>query len=331
MSRQEWGRTLLLVIASLVTACATPQQREVIAENDQFIAVLPDSNDTLQTLAQDLLGTSTRSWEIAELNGITSLDRVNHAVVVPKKPTNPSGVYPNGVRKLQVLCFHRFVDTETSRHLMEVPINKFEEQIAYLKAEGYTFLTLAEASNLKQQRAGLPERAITITIDDGFRSVYDLAYPVLKKHNVPATVFLYVEFLGSPAALTWSQIEEMADSGLVTFDSHTFSHDKLTKAKGETKEAFQKRLTREVASAKRKLGQKLDVKPHSFAYPYGAASERAIAILEAAGYRYAYTVNRGGNTLYADNYLLKRTMIYGTDSFDQFQKKIDVFDGLPLK
>ena len=56
---------------------------------------------------------------------------------------------------------------------------------------------------------------MAITIDDGYRSTYEIAYPVLRKHGFPATVFLYTDFVGAADALTWPQMKEMAASGLI--------------------------------------------------------------------------------------------------------------------
>ena len=76
---------------------------------------------------------------------------------------------------------------------------------------------------------------MAITIDDGYRSVYDLAYPILKKHNFTATLFIYTDFVdNSPNALTWEQLRELAQAGFEV-EAHTITHADLTlKRKGES-------------------------------------------------------------------------------------------------
>ena len=69
---------------------------------------------------------------------------------------------------------------------------------------------------------------MVITIDDGYRSTYEVAFPVLKRHSFPATVFLYSDFVGAGDALTWAQMKEMTQSGLIDIQPHSKSHANLT-------------------------------------------------------------------------------------------------------
>ena len=93
----------------------------------------------------------------------------------------------------------------------------------YLAANNYSVISLSEL--LKGLRVGqLPLKPVVITIDDGFKSTFTLAYPVLKKYNFPATLFLYTDFIEKNSySLTWEEIREMTKNN-IEIGSHTLSH-----------------------------------------------------------------------------------------------------------
>lgn len=103
---------------------------------------------------------------------------------------------------------------------------------------------------------------IYITFDDGYEDNYTNAFPLIIKHNVKVTIFMIADFIGKKGYLTESQIKEMADSGLVSIQSHTATHPDLTLLDSE-------QLYYELYSSKQKLeditGQIVDV----ISYPYG--------------------------------------------------------------
>ncbi|MBC8498968.1 MAG: polysaccharide deacetylase family protein, partial [Candidatus Atribacteria bacterium] len=109
---------------------------------------------------------------------------------------------------IPILTYHNFTKDAGSSYVMN--IIEFEKQMDYLAVHNYSVISLSEL--LAGLRAGqLPSKPIVITIDDGFKSTYTLAYPVLKKYNFPATIFLYTDFIEKNShSLTWEEIREMA-------------------------------------------------------------------------------------------------------------------------
>ena len=99
-------------------------------------------------------------------------------------------------------------------------VNEFEEHIKWIK-DKKTF----KMEELKNLNYTLPKNSILITFDDGYKNNYTLAFPILKKYNMKATIFLNTKFIGKDEFyLNWDEIKEMYESGLVDFQLHTHSH-----------------------------------------------------------------------------------------------------------
>ena len=125
----------------------------------------------------------------------------------------------NRTRKNFVLCLmYHSVDSEKGKG--GIFVDEFEEHIKWIK-DKKTF-KMEELRNLNYI---LPKNSILITFDDGYKNNYTLAFPILKKYNMKATIFLNTKFTGKDEAyLNWDEIKEMYESGLIDFQLHTHSH-----------------------------------------------------------------------------------------------------------
>jgi peptidoglycan/xylan/chitin deacetylase (PgdA/CDA1 family) len=181
-------------------------------------------------------------------------------------------------------------------------------------------------------RRGLPERAVVITVDDGHASMYEHAYPLLKKYGFPATFFLYSDFIGSGDALRWAQIREMAASGLIDFQAHSKTHANLMeRLPGESEQRYRERLDSEIRVPQEVLQRNLSTTVTHYAYPYGDANETVLARLGAADYRLGVTVNPGGNPFFAQPLMLRRTMVFGDHDLEAFKALLQVFRPTDLR
>jgi peptidoglycan/xylan/chitin deacetylase (PgdA/CDA1 family) len=144
---------------------------------------------------------------------------------------------------------------------------------------------------------------------------------LLEEFNYPVTVFLYTDFIGARAALSWKQVNELRETGLFNFQSHSRTHASLASLpdQGPQQTEF---LHNEIITPDRLISKKLGTKPEYFAYPYGDSSDAAVELLEQEGYRLAFTVQAGGNPTFADPMRMRRAMIYDGDSLKSFQKKL---------
>ena len=103
-------------------------------------------------------------------------------------------------KKVTVLMYHRIIDRKDLKehhfdksgelHDTIVTLQNFEEQMRYLKEQGYTTLTMPEFQSYMEEELEVPAKSVLITFDDGFKDNYINAYPVLKKHKFHATIFL---------------------------------------------------------------------------------------------------------------------------------------------
>lgn len=215
-----------------------------------------------------------------------------------------------------ILTYHDFTIEEGSSYDMNIV--EFEKQMDYLAAHNYSVISLSEL--LKGLKGGqLPPKPVVITIDDGFKSNYTLAYPVLKKYNFPATLFIYTNFIEkNNSSLTWEEIREMTKNN-IEIGSHTLSHCNLLKyKKNENYETYLARIRREIFLSKEILESKIGSKVKFFAYPYGVYSPIIKNLVIQAGYEGILNANNMNNTLTVDPFSLNRQIIFGQSSFNSF-------------
>lgn len=299
-----------------------PQVVEVLARNDDYVVVLPREGDDFAALAKRYLGDARRAWWIAQFNGL-SRPQAGVDLVVPLKPTLLNSVDRNGVRTLTVLCYHRL---DNGRSKLSVSSRDFAEQMEYLANDGYQVVALKDVPAILRGEQPMPPKAVVITIDDGYRSTYETAYPILARHGFPATVFLYSDFAGLPAAMTWSQMKEMMASGLIDVQPHSKTHANLALRKpDEADGAYVERLRQEIEVSGAEIERRLGHSIYAFAYPYGDATEAVTELIRKSGIDVAFTVSPGGNAFYAYPLMLRRTMIFGDDTLSGFRNKLAVY------
>lgn len=344
-----WKRaTMLVALTVAVAGCTTlpeapavpatdvatdvpkPEQPEavhpaaVLARNERFAVYLPRAEDTLASIARSYLGEAERAWEIAEFNQIAELT-AGEALVIPLRPVNPLGVVARGYQTVPILCYHR-VGPRTN--LMVMPRETFAAQMEYLARNNYTVIRLSDVVDFLAGKRALPPRAVVITFDDGHVSTYQHAYPVLRQYGFPATFFLYTDFLGAGEGLNWTQIREMAQSGLIDFQSHSKTHANLmVRQPGESDQRYAERIHAEFRVPRDLIEHNLagNGKVTHYAFPYGDANAQVLERLTQTGHQLGLTVNPGGNAFFAYPLMLRRTMIFGGASMESFRGALQVF------
>jgi len=296
-----------------------PPDEPVLARNASYAVVVVQPGETLATLAERWLGDRNRRDTIARFNRIEEA-RTGQALAIPLAPEPPTGLDASGLQAITVLCYHRFGARPSN---LTVTPASFEAQMAYLAKNGYNVIPLARLPAFLEGRAGLPPKSVIITIDDGYRSTFDVAFPVLKRYGFHATVFLYSDFVGAPDALTWPQMREMSQSGLVDIQPHSKSHANLTlRLPNETDARYRERARREINTPVDVIRERVGGGNLAFAFPYGDVNDIVVAELAAQGIRLGLTVTPGGNAFYAPPPMLRRTMIFGGDDLDAFRGKL---------
>ena len=338
------GLTLAALSAWLLAACSTPTPSpplvaapvvaplpaasaraagRVVGRGERLLVYVPGDGDTLPGIAARFLGAPELAWQIAEANDDLGTVLPGQPLVVPLAPRYPLGVSPAGVQVVPILCYHR-VGPGLSK--MTVSPSNFEAQLVWLAANRYQVIRLDDLAAFLAGRRALPKRAVVITFDDGYESMYRHAFPLLRKHGMPATLFIYTDFLGARDALDWSELAEMWRSGLIDIQAHSKTHRNLTeRAADEGEAAYRQRIETELKQPRTVIERALGasgVKVRHFAYPYGDANLPVIEAMQRLDYELGLTVNPGGNPFYASPWLLRRVMIYGDHDLDDFQARV---------
>ena len=149
-----------------------------------------------------------------------------------------------------------------------------------------------------------------ITFDDGYRDNYELAFPVLRRHALSATVFVTTGWLRDSdhapgVCLSWREVREMAAAG-IRFGAHTVSHPSLPELSEREAEA-------EIRESKRALEDRLGVPCTLFAYPFGHVDRRVRDLVAKAGFQWAVTTCEGVASLDGDPLLMPRTYLAASD------------------
>jgi len=317
--------TIVFIALGFLNACAllSPAKRF-----DDFVIVNSRPWDNLPRLAKKYLDDPDKDWVIAEFNNI---DRVSwgQKVIIPLKPLKRGGLTSTGYQTVPVLVYHSFSEDKVNK--MTVPRKTLEEQMRYLKTSGYNVLTLDQLFGFLELKEPIPAKSVVITIDDGWKSVYEIAYPILKKYGFPATLFVYTNLIGTRKGLTWDQVKELSENGF-DIQNHTKTHRNLIQMQeSETYEKYFRAIEKEIISSEKLIEQKLNKKCTYLAYPYGDTNNLVIALLKRYSYRGALTVHRGSNPFFINNYMVNRSSIYGEYSLKKFQKHLTMFRKEKLK
>ena len=193
--------------------------------------------------------------------------------------------------------------------------DQLDQQLSYLSTHNYHAITLDELSDALDGKISLPQNPIVLTFDDGYRSFYDNAFPLLKKYNIKAVQFVITQVEDAPAYLTWDQIIELDKSGLVEIGAHTRHHPNLP-------DLSQAAIRDEIKGSKDDIEQHIKHPVNWFAYPYGSYSSFIIQTVKDAGFKGAASTVYGTNQNKDDLYLFPRIMVDGRFSLDNIARRI---------
>ncbi len=158
----------------------------------------------------------------------------------------------------------------------------FAQHLQYLQDNNFQVMSLPDLLNSLQKGETLPPKAVAITFDDSYRSIYTTAFPLLKKHQFTFTVFINTEPVGRGGEfLGWPEVVEMAEAGAV-IANHTHSHPHLVRQlEGETDADWQQRIRDEVVTAEEIIKKHTGQSHQLLAYPYGEYNHDVIELLKS--------------------------------------------------
>ncbi len=191
-----------------------------------------------------------------------------------------------------VLIYHRF--GEDKYPSTNVTMERFREQLTFLRDNGYKVLSLAEMLARLRNNENL-DRSVVITVDDGYKSVYRNGWPLLKSFGYPFTVFVYVEAVEKqyPNYMNWEEILEMRAAG-VDFQDHGFGHLHLAECPdGMDEQTCGSRISMDLARGARIMARALGDRSRFLALPYGEYNSLVLAEAKNLGYEAILTQDPG--------------------------------------
>lgn len=227
-------------------------------------------------------------------------------------------------KKVPVLCYHRFgVEVADS---MTIKNSAFAEQLAWLKTNGYTVISLESAMQYMQGKIkSIPAKSVVITVDDGHKSVYSDMAPIVKKYKIPVTLFIYPSAISNAKyAMNWEQLRELETTKLFRVESHTYWHPNFKKEKKKlSPDEYAKFVDKQLGGAKKKLEEKMGHEIKYLAWVFGIYDDGLLNDAKKTGYAMAFTIDRrhasSSNNIMAQG----RYMVVSKHGLKQFEHMVN--------
>lgn len=205
---------------------------------------------------------------------------------------------------IPVLMYHSINSRESRTGDYVITPKAFRKDLEWLRDAGYQTVVVQDLLNYVEEGVPLPEKPVMITFDDGYYNNYLNAFPILKEMGMKAVISIIVsetdkyselqENRENYSHLTWEQIREMMDSGLIEFQNHSYGLHKngkqaarkgIGKKPGESTEAYQQAIREDVEKGQARFVEMTGYAPIAFTYPFGTVSEDSYPVLEELGFR----------------------------------------------
>ncbi len=222
--------------------------------------------------------------------------------------------------ELPIIMYHGVLENDAKQGRYVISPALLESDLAYLKQQGYTTVTVGDLLDYVDKGTSLPDKPIMLTFDDGYYNNYRYAYPLLQKYGMTAVIAPIVRWTAfyseTPSEqdrplyshVTFAQIAEMVQSGTVEIQNHSYDMHYTAAGKrkgtlrlaGETEESYEAAFREDVQKAQTLLTEQAGVTPTAFAYPFGAIEEGTEDILRELGFRATFTSESRINRLTRD-------------------------------
>lgn len=264
-----------------------------------------------------------------------------------------------------VINYHNVTDGAADQRFVSVRTSALIDQWTWLREHGFHNITIDDILRAQRHEKPLPPKAFLLTFDDGYRSFYTRVFPLLKAygwHAVLAPVGRWldtplnkkVNFSGVPLnrkeILTWPEVKEMSQSGIVEIGAHTYdSHDGIVAnpqgnlepaatsrqyfsklGRYETKAEFEHRMTQDVARETQRIKEVTGKHPRVWVWPYGAANGETLSIVKRFGYQFAFTLGNGLASVDSP-YNATRLLIGNNPKLNDFAQMINTIEQRQLK
>jgi peptidoglycan/xylan/chitin deacetylase (PgdA/CDA1 family) len=227
-----------------------------------------------------------------------------------------------------ILIYHRFGDSRYPT--TNVSTEAFSEQMDFLRDNGYTVIPLSSLITLLKNKSRIPAKTVVVSIDDAYASVYENAWPILKKHGYPFTVFVYTKGVDQNYGdyMNWTQLRELKEQG-VDLQDHSFGHKHLAFRRENMDEiGYRSWISGDLVKSMALFSRELGDTPRFFAIPYGEYNQIVVEEAKALGYEAVLTQDPGAVGSFSDLYYLPRQPILGDEwaSMPHFEKILKLAD-----
>lgn len=197
-------------------------------------------------------------------------------------PTKASDPLPNHA---VILLYHHVANNTPA--ITSISPEIFDQQLQYLADKQFQVWPLEKIIDHLQKSKAMPDKVVAITFDDSYQSVYETAYPTLKKHQWPFTIFVSTDSIDGQYnnQTSWQQLRIMANHG-ATIANHSASHRHLLhrNEKQESLKQWQQRIEKDIVKAQQRIEQEIGQSHKLFAYPYGEYNAELAKIVSNMGY-----------------------------------------------
>ena len=256
-------------------------------------------------------------------------------------------------REVPILMYHHLAPDDQEIQGDTIHIGQLKEELSILKEQGYEAVTLQEVIDFAEGSGKLPKKPVCITFDDGYLSNYELGFPLLKEFDMKATIFVIGATVGNKEFYKDTQfritphfdtaeMKEMADSGLVLIQSHSFDlhqwapfetgeaekvRANILPLEGESDADYAAAVTQDVTRSRQELEAVTGQKVEAFAYPGGKYLARSEELLSSLDFKATLTIEHGTNLIRRGKpetlRLLKRYYIADSTTEDVFRAWLD--------
>ena len=216
------------------------------------------------------------------------------------------------------LMYHRF--DENKYPSTNIRINDFKTHLQIIEENNIKFINPKDFENELQKNK--LQRKILLTIDDGFLSFYENAWPILKAKKIPFILFVSTREIGAFNYMTWDQIKEISKEDFVEIGNHSHSHEYLV---DESDELIKEDIAKSISIFKKNLGKNSDF----FSYPFGEYSNNFKSIIKSFGFKYAFGQHSGVMDETKDFYELPRYPI--NEKYGEIKRFKSLTKTLPFK
>lgn len=238
-----------------------------------------------------------------KVNGIVAPYYEEKAFTKPVIRMPPEAEKKAAKVKLPIIMYHyvEYVkdDNDLIRKKLNINPEMFERQLALLRSNDWKTYFVRDIPDILDGKMSVGTKSAVLSFDDGYEDFYTVVFPLLKKYEMKATLYMIVHYIDRKGFLKTDQLKELIGSGLVELGAHTLDHVYLR--------SIPKTVAKQqIFKSKQELEERFGIEVKTFAYPYGAFTDETINLVKEASYSAAVSVVYGTEQSSTNQYYLSR-------------------------